>query len=235
MKHPKTPLDAIAFDADDTLWHCENQFHAAQNRLFELLEQYASNDEVAAQLGKVERENVRVFGYGIKGFTLSMVETALEISRHRISAAGINEILILGKEMLEGPVVLFDGVTDVLHHLGKSYPLYLITKGDILDQKKKIDKSNLADCFAGIEVVSEKNTIIYSELFEKYSLKSSRLMMVGNSIPSDILPVLELGGFAVHIPYGFTALFEQHRGDPEHPRFCRLHNLLQLPDLIDSL
>ncbi len=228
-------IDAIAFDADDTLWHSESKFQATQARLAEILDQYAPHDEVASHLHETESKNIRLFGYGIKGFTLSMIESAIELSAQRISAADIHEIVMLGKTMLDSPLELMDGVEDVLRALGREYRLYLITKGDMLDQQNKIDKSGLVSHFARAEVVSEKDTATYRALFEAFDVAPARTVMVGNSIPSDVVPVLELGGYGVHIPYHVTASIEQHDADPAHANFHRLRRINELPDLIREL
>jgi len=230
-----TEIDAIAFDADDTLWHTESLFQTTQKRLEEILDQYAPHDEVAAHLHETETKNIGLFGYGIKGFTLSMIETAIELSGRKVSAADIHEIVMMGKSMLDSPLELMDGVEDVLDQLGRNFPLCLITKGDMLDQQNKIDKSGLASKFRQIEVVSEKDTATYRTLFENFGIAPERTVMVGNSIPSDVAPVLELNGYGVHIPYHVTASFEKHDDDPQHPNFFRLERISQLPDLIRDL
>ncbi|MGO1118157.1 HAD family hydrolase [Rhodovibrionaceae bacterium A322] len=228
-------LRAIAFDADDTLWHNEQYFQETQQRLSEILDQHADHDFVQAELQNMERRNIKLFGYGIKGFTLSMIETAIEITNNRISAAEIHEIIMLGKTMLDAPMTVFDGVEEVLNDLGRDYPLLLITKGDLLDQRNKVDRSGLARLFQRIEVVSEKDSQSYKEIFDSEALKPEEVMMVGNSVPSDIQPVLDLGGHAVHIPYELTAVFERHREDPDSPRFRRLDSITELPALVRQL
>jgi putative hydrolase of the HAD superfamily len=228
-------IEAIAFDADDTLWHSESLFQATQKRLEQILDAYAPHDEVAAHLHETESKNIRLFGYGVKGFTLSMIETAIEMSKQRISAGDIHEIVLLGKAMLDNPLELMAGVEEVLEALGRDYPLYLITKGDMLDQQNKIDKSGLSSRFRQIEVVSEKDQATYRALFEDFGVQAGRTVMVGNSIPSDVAPVLSLGGYAVHIPYYVTASIEQHDDDPDHARFFRLKRITELPELIRSL
>lgn len=225
-------IEAIAFDADDTLWHSESLFQATQKRLEQILDQYTPHDEVAAHLHETESKNIRLFGYGIKGFTLSMVESAIELSQRRISASDIHEIVMLGKSMLDSPLELMEGVEEVLAALGRDYPLYLITKGDMLDQQNKIDKSGLVSRFQQVEVVSEKDVATYRDLFESFGVAPGRAVMVGNSIPSDVLPILELGGRGVHIPYHVTASIERHDDDPVNANFFRLERISDLPDLI---
>ena len=230
-----TLLDAIALDADDTLWHSESLFQKTQARLIEILDQYADHESVLARLHDTEEQNIRLFGFGIKGFTLSMIETAIEISDRRISADDIHEITMMGKAMLDSPLDLFDGVADVLSDLANNYPLFLITKGDNMDQYNKIDKSGLAGHFSQIEVVLKKDVPTYQKLFQEHGVDPGHVLMAGNSIPSDVLPVLELGGWGVHIPYHVVASFERHDKDPKHDRFRRIERLSDLPDLVRSL
>src|SRR5262245_37880565 len=222
-------ISVIAFDADDTLWHTENLFQQTQVRLAAILERYAPHDEVMDRLQRTERRNLVLFGYGIKGFVLSMVETAIEITEQRVTAAEIHEIMMMGKAMLDAPLDLLDGVAAVLDELATRYRLFLITKGDMLDQRNKIDKSGLADRFTHVEIVPEKNTTIYRAIFTARGVEPAEVVMVGNSIPSDILPVLEIGGRAVHIPYHVTAEFERHRDVPQHPGFHQLTEIAELP------
>ncbi|RED50859.1 HAD family hydrolase [Aestuariispira insulae] len=228
-------LRLIAFDADDTLWHTEDMFQDTQKRLGDILEQYAPREKVDAALGKTEKQNIKLFGYGIKGFTLSMVETAIDLSDGRIEAQQIHEIVMMGKKMLDAPMRLFIGVEDVLRTLKQRYLLAIITKGDLLDQTNKVYKSGLADLFDYVEVVSEKDVATYSALFQEWSIDPASVMMIGNSVPSDIVPVLELGGHAVHIPYEMTAVHEIHHKDPTHQNFTRLTDICEIPDLIDQM
>ncbi len=230
-----SPIDVIAFDADDTLWHNESLFQETQVRLAEILDHYAPHAEVMARLHETESNNIKLFGYGIKGFTLSMVETAIQISKQKISAADIHEIVMMGKAMLDSPLELMSGVEQVLEKLGADRPLILITKGDMLDQRNKIDNSGLADHFAEIEVVSEKDSATYLDLFERFGVAPERVIMVGNSLPSDVLPVLALDGYAVHIPYHVTASIEQTDEEPDHPKFFHLDHIADLPALIAAV
>jgi len=229
-----TLLD-IGFDADDTLWHCEHLFAETQAELQEILVKHAPEDEVEAKLHATELENVKLFGYGIKGFTLSMVETAVQISHGRVTGDEVHRILMMGKRMLEAPVDLMPGIRDVLEALRGSYRLLLITKGDVLDQTNKIDKSGLGDLFDAIEVVQNKDTGAYRDVFDRNGVRPGSFLMVGNSIPSDVLPVLELGGWGVHIPYEHVAIHERHDADPPHNRFRRLCHIGELPALVEEV
>lgn len=228
-------IQVVAFDADDTLWHTETHYRETQARLAEILDNYAAHEQVQGQLDVIEYKNIKLFGYGIKGFTLSMVEAAIEISGGHISAGDIHEIIALGKAMLDAPMEIMPGVEDVLVELAARHRLMLITKGDMLDQTNKIETSGLAAHFEKIEIVSEKDTGTYAGLFAQHGVAASAAMMVGNSLPSDVLPVLELGGYGVHIPYAVTASFEQHPHRVEHPRFHELQEITQLPTLLSSL
>lgn len=228
-------ITEIGFDADDTLWHCEHMFFETQARLEEILAHHAPRQEVEAKLHDTELANVRLFGYGVKGFTLSMVETAVQISGGRITGDEVHEILMMGKKMLDAPVELIPNVRTVLASLQGKYRLILITKGDVLDQTTKIDKSGLGDFFDQIEVVQNKDVASYRDVLEKHDVDPTQFLMIGNSIPSDVLPVLELGGWGVHVPYQHTAVFERHEDDPPHDRFRRLESLGQLPQLMASI
>jgi putative hydrolase of the HAD superfamily len=188
-----------------------------------------------ARLQETEERNLAFFGYGIKGFILSMVETAIEISRRQVHADEIHEILMMGKAMLEAPLHLLDGVVPALDALAGQHRLLLITKGDLLDQTNRIEKSGLAERFAHIEVVSRKNPETYRRIFAGQGLAPAEVVMVGNSIPSDILPILEIGGYGVHIPYVVTAVFERHEELPRHERFHQLAAIDEVPALIRRL
>ncbi len=235
MNRPRARLEVIVFDADDTLWHNEHLFQDTQRRLSELLEPYATHSQVQAGLALRERRNQPLFGYGIKGFTLSMVETAIEMSDRRIPAADIHRIMALGRAMLQAPLRLMDGVEAVLQALHGRHRLLLITKGDLHHQQGKIEKSGLARYFEHTEVVANKDATTYAEVFAARGVDPDRAMMVGNSVPSDILPVLELGGYAVHIPYTATAEFERHHGTLDHPRAFTLEAVTELVALVRRL
>jgi len=228
-------ITVIAFDADDTLWHTESLFAETQARLAQILERYAPHAEVVERLQRTERLNLAAFGFGIKGFILSMVETAIEISGRRVSAGEIHEIMMMGKAMLDAPLDLLGGAPEVLAELAARYRLFLITKGDMLDQQNKIEKSGLAPHFTHIEVVSRKDPATYRRIFSDRGVVPDEVVMIGNSVPSDILPVLEIGGHAVHIPYAITAEFERHEEMPRHDRFHQLARIEELPALIRML
>jgi len=227
-----TSLKVIAFDADDTLWHTEHLFQDIQVRLVEILENYAPAEQVRDRLHATEVSNIKLFGYGAKGFTLSMIETAIDISRGKVTASDIHEIVMLGKGLLDAPMNLIDGCVDVLEELKVEYRLLLITKGDVLDQRNKIEKSGLEHMFERTLVVQEKDTETYRALFLEYDMDPQTLAMVGNSMRSDILPILELGGMGIYIPYQVTASFEIVEEDVSHDQFHQLGHISELPEFL---
>lgn len=194
----------IAFDADDTLWHNESLFAVTQGKFRELLAPYGEAERIDQQLFATETRNLEHFGYGIKGFTLSMIETAIELTGGRISGHEIGQIVEWGRMMLSSPVELLPGVDEVVAELGERYPLLLITKGDLFDQESKLARSGLGDYFEHVEVVREKDASVYSNILAKHNIAPDEFLMVGNSIRSDILPVLTIGDKAAHIPYAIT-------------------------------
>ena len=191
----------VGFDADDTLWHNEAVFRETQERFRSLLGSYHSQDWIDEKLYETQKENLRHFGYGVKGFTLSMIETAIELTEGRIKGRQIQKIVDLAKEMLTTPVELLEQVEEAVERLSKTHQLIMITKGDLFDQERKIARSGLADHFCQIEIVTEKDVAAYTKILSRQKIDPQHFLMVGNSLRSDILPVLELGGRAVHIPY----------------------------------
>ena len=227
-------VKVIAFDADDTLWHTENHFQDAQRKFAGILDKYAPHDEVHARFHETELRNLPLFGYGVKGFTLSMVETAIEISDRNVTASDIHEIVMLGKSIFDAPLDLLDGVQEVLRNLRRDFRLLLITMGDVLDQRSKIEKSGLERYFERTEVVQKKDPATYAKLFTEYDIPVENVAMVGNSLRSDILPILELNGAVVYIPYHVTAHFEKVPNRVDSPRFYEIGSITDLPDLIRS-
>jgi putative hydrolase of the HAD superfamily len=199
----------VCFDADDTLWHNEPFFRNAEKRLAVLLEDYGKPDYIAKELLAVEVKNMPAYGYGIKAFMLSMLETALKVSNNTLPAKTAAAILELGQNMLKEPVVLLDGVQEVLESLGARYKLVVATKGDLLDQQRKLTKSGLVKYLHHIEVMSEKDEANYLKLLKYLDVKPQNFLMIGNSLKSDILPVLNIGGYAMHIPHPDTWTYEQ--------------------------
>ncbi|MCC7163116.1 MAG: HAD family hydrolase [Anaerolineae bacterium] len=228
-------LKIIAFDADDTLWHNEYLYQNAQTRFKTLLSQYHSPEWIDDHLFRTEMRNIRHYGYGIKSFTLSMVETALELTRGRITGADIQTVLDLGKEMLTAQVELIENVTDIVARLAATHTLIVITKGDLRDQETKMARSGLESHFAHIEVVSDKTPALYKRLMYKHNTAPDRFLMVGNSLRSDILPVLELGATAVYIPHQLTWAHENAERPVGHAGYYELENIGMLPALVSDL
>ena len=227
---------AIGFDADDTLWHNESLFALTQARFRELLAPYGDAELIDRQLYVVESRNLEHFGYGIKGFTLSMIETAVELTEGRIDGAAVGQILDWGRAMLAAPVELLPGVEAVLTELAETYPLLLITKGDLFDQESKLARSGVADFFRHVEIVREKDAAVYARILDKYAIEPQRFLMVGNSVRSDILPVLAIGGCAAHIPYAITWQHEVgHVAQEDADGFFHLPNVAALPALLAQL
>jgi putative hydrolase of the HAD superfamily len=225
----------IGFDADDTLWHNEVIFERTHERYRALLARYHDAATVDRTLFATEMRNLERYGYGIKGFTLSAIETAIALTDGRISAAEIGALISLGQEMLAHPVELLDGVGEILAALSARYRLVLITKGDLRDQERKLSKSGLSGHFAHIEIVSEKDAAAYRRLFTRQAIAPERFLMVGNSLKSDILPVLELGGAGVHIPYHITWAAEHAAAPVGHEgRLFTIQHLRELPGVVQQ-
>jgi putative hydrolase of the HAD superfamily len=228
-------FDVIAFDADDTLWHNEPIYRGAQSQVLDVLAHYHDRDWIERRMYETEIRNLEHYGYGIKGFTLSMIETAIELTEGRISGAEIGRIIELTREMFKAPVELLDGVEETIATLAASHDLMLITKGDLFEQQAKIARSGLADHFGKIEIVPVKIRETYQSIVTRHEIVPHRFLMVGNSIRSDVLPVIEMGGHAVHIPYETTW---EHEIVPEEElagrEFIRLTHIRELPALISA-
>jgi len=232
----ETTFDFIAFDADDTLWHSERLYAEAQKQFTQMLSNYHDAEWINDRLYQTEIRNIHHFGYGIKAFALSLIDTAIELTEGRISSKEIQKIVEWAKIMLNSEVELLPHVSQIIPQLSRQYPMMIITKGDLLDQETKIKKSGLGKYFQHIEIVSQKTFESYEKLLKKYSVEPRRFMMIGNSLPSDILPVLKLGGSAVHIPYEITWLHETAQEPPrDHSGYYELEDLGQLPPLLDRI
>ena len=229
-------FDLIAFDADDTLWHNELLYERTQTRLTELLSDYAAEETVIQKLYQTEMQNLEYYGYGIKSFTLSMIETAVEISQGTISGSQVEQIIGFAKEMLTSEVQLLDHVAETVEALSRSYKLMVLTKGDLRDQQWKLSHSGLGDYFHYVEIVSDKGEQTYTALLKKYGITPRRFLMVGNSLRSDVLPVVAIGGQAVHVPYHLTWQHEIVDGvDVEQNGYYELEHLGQLPGLLTNI
>ena len=223
------PIKVVGLDGDDTLWHNETRFILTQTELRNLLRRHVPDTDVDEHLSEVEMKNLGMYGYGIKAFTLSMIETAIQVTGGKIPASDLEVILGWGKRMLTEPTELLDGVEAALRELSAHYNLLLITKGDLFHQESKLARSGLAQLFSGVEIVSEKNVETYRTILARRGIKIEDFLMVGNSLRSDIAPVLELGALAVHIPYHVTW---HHEVVPEEslPK-SRWHRLEKIGDL----
>ena len=223
------PASAIGFDADDTLWHNETIFEVVHERFRELLVHYHDVATVERVLFDTEMRNLELYGYGVKSFTLSAIETAIHLTSGKIRAEEIRELIDLGRDMLAHPVELLEGVVETLAAVAPFYRLLLITKGDLRDQERKLSKSGLARHFRGIEIVSEKDEDTYAAILRRHAITPARFLMVGNSLKSDVLPVLALGGSAVHVPYRLTWEAERVAEPPRaEGRFFRLQSVREL-------
>lgn len=202
-------IDAIAFDADDTLWHNEPIFQATEAQFAEMLAAYHPAEWVRERLFATEMKNLGHFGYGIKGFILSMIETALDLTESRITGAEVRRIVDWGHEMLHHPVELLEGVRETIQALSGDYRLMLLTKGDLFDQESKLARSGIGEHFHAVEIVSKKDAAAYRAIMQRHAVAPEQFVMVGNSLRSDVLPALEAGARAVHIPY-FTTWAHEH-------------------------
>ncbi len=227
------PVKVIAFDADDTLWINEPYFQETEKKFCALLEDYLPNHTISKELFKTEIDNLALYGYGVKGFMLSMIETALRVSDKTIPADIIEKIIRYGKELLEKPIELLDGVEEVLQALTGKYKLVVATKGDLLDQERKLKKSKIEHYFHHIEIMSEKHGSDYIKLIRHLDIKPGEFLMLGNSVKSDIMPVLAIGGHGIHIPYHTIWAHEQMEHTIDHPDFKQVQSIKEiLPFLI---
>ena len=228
-------LTTIGFDADDTLWQNEQFFHLTEKRLTELLSDYAGEKHVSDRLLEAEKRNIGVYGFGIKGFTLSMIETAIEVTEGRITAAGIAEILAAGREMLAHPIEILPHAREALEALAGTYRRVLVTKGDLFDQERKLAQSGLGELFDAVEIVSAKTPETYSRVFARHGDGPQKSMMVGNSVKSDIIPAIEAGSWAIHVPHDLTWVLEHVEPPLDAPRFRQIPDLGQLADIVREI
>jgi putative hydrolase of the HAD superfamily len=229
-------FDLIAFDADDTLWHNEPLYTEAQDKFKALLAGYVDGETVEQRLYETEMSNLKYYGYGIKSFTLSMIETAIKLSNSQIRGTEIEKIIGLARAMLTNNTQLLEHVERTIYTLAQSYPLMIITKGDLLDQEVKLSRSRIGNYFQHVEIVSNKTQKTYADLLARHKIEPQRFLMIGNSLKSDILPVVELGGHAVYIPYHDTWVHEMVDHHPgEHNGYHKLEHIGQLPKLVEQL
>ena len=221
----------VGFDGDDTLWKSEDYYRAAELAFEEIIGQYIdlTDARTLQHLLEVERRNLRVFGYGAKGMTLSMIESAVQLTGERISGHDVHRVIEIGRATLEHPVEVIDGIRESVEAIANEYEIVLITKGDLFHQESKIERSGLADLFHRIEVVSEKDTATYARVLRELEVPAERFVMIGNSLRSDIEPVIELGGWGIHMPYHLTWAHEaEHAVADEEPRMLRVESAREL-------
>lgn len=224
-------IKVIAFDADDTLWHNEVYFRSVEDKFFNLMKPWATVEDTQSLLLETEIENLTVYGYGIKGFMLSMIETAKKLAGQELSIDVIYQIMTMGRDQLQEPVILLDNILPVLEVLSKKYRLVVITKGDLLDQERKLEKSGLAHYFHHIEIVSEKYSQNYQKVINHLDISPNEFVMIGNSLKSDILPVLDLGAYAIHVPYLTTWALEHVDTIITHDRFYDAKSVMEVLEL----
>ncbi|HEY3949272.1 HAD family hydrolase [Phenylobacterium sp.] len=228
-------ITTVGLDADDTLWHNETIFRLTQDRFRALMADYAEPEFLDARLAEVERRNLALYGYGVKGFTLSLIETAMDVTVGQPPGRMIADILAAGREMLSHPVEPLPGVPQALDELSRRYRLVLITKGDLLHQEQKLAASGLGELFVGVEIVSEKDAATYERVFSRYGTGAGEAAMCGNSLRSDVIPALDAGAYAAHIPYPLTWAHEVAEPPVGHPRFAELASIAEFPGWVHSL
>lgn len=221
-------IKVIAFDADDTLWVNEPYFQETEKKFCELLEDYLPQHTAAQELFKTEIQNLSLYGYGVKGFMLSMVETALRVTNKTLNIDVIENLIQYGKELLDKPIEMLDGVEDVLKSFSGHYRLVVATKGDLLDQERKLRKSGIEHYFHHTEIMSDKKESDYLKLIKHLDIEPSQFMMIGNSIKSDVLPVLAIGGYGVHVPYHTTWAHEHVEHNVEHKNFKQINSISEI-------
>ena len=228
-------LSLVAFDADDTLWHNERFFRLTQDHFADLLADYAEPKHLAARLLAAEKRNIGRYGFGVKGFVLSMIETAIEITEQKVPASVIAELIAAGQDMLSYPIELLPHAQAAVVAVADTHRIILITKGDLLDQERKLAQSGLGDLFDGVEIVSTKSAAVYSAIFERHGDGAARAMMVGNSMRSDVAPVIEAGGWGVYVPHGLVWEIEYAAAPSDAARYHELENLGGLAALVQAM
>jgi len=228
-------ITTIGFDADDTLWQNEHFFRLTQERFAELLADHAERPHLEAALLEAERRNLGHYGFGIKGFVLSMIETAIDVTEGHVPASVIRQIIEAGQEMLSHPIELLPHAREAVEGLAGTHRIVLITKGDLLDQERKLAQSGLGELFHGVEIVSDKKPPIYAEIFARHGDGAERAMMVGNSVKSDVIPPIEAGGWGTYVPHGLIWEIERAEKPEDHPRYREIADLGALPALVETI
>ncbi len=223
-----TRFDVIAFDADDTLWHEIEHYHDAEAQFVAMLSRYHDKAYIQARMVETDIRNLKIYGYGVKGFVLSMIETAIELTEGRVTGNEIETIMQFGREMMNAPIALIDGVRETLEQLRQTHPIMIITKGDLFAQETKIARSGLADLFTHIEIISDKKAADYRAVLQRYSYVPDRFLMAGNSLRSDVMPVCEVGGHAIWLPRDNTWVHEQVP-DVDKSHFVALATIRDIP------
>jgi putative hydrolase of the HAD superfamily len=228
-------LTTIGFDADDTLWHHERFFQLTQQRFSELLREYADPHHLSEHLLAAERRNVPHYGFGVKGFTLSMIETAIDVTDGKVPGHVIGQVLDAGREMLRHPIEQMPHAEATLKALGETHRLILITKGDLFDQERKLAASGLGDYFDAVEIVSDKSAAAYERIFTRHADGPARALMIGNSLASDVVPALEAGAWGVHVPSDYNWELDQHDWPSDTTRFRLIRDLSELPPIVAEI
>lgn len=235
MSDANPAIKIVGLDADDTLWQNEYFFRMTEDRLAELLADHAEGGHVKARLLEAEKRNLGIYGFGIKGFTLSMVETALDVTDGQVPGSVIRQIVDTGRELLQHPVDTLPGVAETLDKLAIGYRLVLVTKGDLIDQERKLAQSGLGELFTGVEIVSNKVPATYERVFNQYGDGPESALMAGNSLRSDVIPALEAGAWGIYVPHDLTWAHEHAETPSTHERFREAERFDQLPEIIASL
>jgi putative hydrolase of the HAD superfamily len=228
-------LTTIGFDADDTLWHSERAFRLTEDRFAELLADYVDASDLSRRLLETEKRNLHYYGFGRKGFVLSMIETAIEVTEGNVPTEILRALIELGREMAAHPIEILPGVRETLERTAERYRIVLITKGDLLDQEQKLARSGLGELFQAVEIVSDKSPLTYQRIFARHGDGAQRSMMVGNSLRSDIIPAIEAGSWGVFIPHELTWAMEHADAPEDAPRFRQLDRIGELPGLLDDI
>jgi putative hydrolase of the HAD superfamily len=228
-------LSTIAFDADDTLWHSERAFRLSEERFAALLADYVDSGNLSQRLLETEKRNLAFYGFGRKGFVLSMIETAIDVTDGRVPTAILKNLIDLGRDMAAHPIEILPDVRETLEALAQRYRVLLITKGDLLDQEQKLARSGLAELFHAVEIVSDKSPLTYRRIFTRHGDGPEHSMMVGNSLKSDIVPAIEVGGWGIFIPHPLTWAMEHAETPSAAPRFRQLERIGELSDLLAEI
>lgn len=228
-------LTTIGFDADDTLWHNERFFRITQDRFAELLREHVDGDHLSDRLLAAERRNLGHYGFGVKGFVLSMIETALEVTENRVPGEVLRELIDAGQDMLQHPIELLPHAKEAVEAIADTHRVLLITKGDLLDQERKLAQSGLGDLFDGVEIVSDKTPAVYTRIFADHGDGAARGLMAGNSMKSDVVPMVDAGGWGIYVPHGEEWAFEKAPAPDASPKYQALDHLGQLPALIERI